>query len=171
MEDFEAIQDLENLAKYIREDAPKVVGTLAVAHFKEAFNKGGLGNKKWAARKTKRAGSTNSQLPLNQSGDLKDSIDYKLSGTNVIVYSDSEYAKIHNEGGTISVTPNMKSFFWAMYYEAKEAGMADIALGWKYCALAKTITIEQREFMGDDPELDRKIDDKLTRDMNRITNQ
>ncbi len=170
MEDKEAIAQLETLKDYIINDAPTVIGVIATNHFKENFNKGGFDGKKWAARKMRRTGSTNNQTPLNQSGDLQQSIDYKISGTDVTVYSDSVYAQIHNEGGTIAVTEKMKKYFWAMYYQHKEAGAIDIAEGFKYCALAKKITIEKRQFMGPSAELDQEIENKLYRDMGRIVN-
>lgn len=170
MEDKEAIAQLQALKDYITNDAPVVIGVLATNHFKENFNQGSFDGKKWASRKMKRTGSTNSQLPLSQSGDLKESIDYKVNGQNVTIYSDSVYAKIHNEGGKIAVTEKMKKYFWAMHYKYKNSGDLDIADGFKFCALAKEITITQRQFMGPSEELDKEIEEKLFRDMNKIVN-
>lgn len=40
---------------------------------------------------------------LKNSSDLKNSITYTANNNGVKIYSDKEYAKIHNEGGTIKV--------------------------------------------------------------------
>lgn len=170
MNEQQAINELKALQDYVLNDAPTVIGVLAREHFKENFNKGGFDNDKWAARKMRRPGGTNGQTPLNQSGNLKDSIDYKITGTSVTIYTDSIYAQIHNEGGTITVTSKMRKYFWAMHYDHKEAGNLDIAEGFKYCALAKAITIEKRQFIGDSEALNAAIEEKITKDFNRILN-
>lgn len=163
-----AINDLQKAITYIGQDAPTVIGVEAVKHFKNAFRVGGLAGKKWKGRKTPRTGSTNGQGPLVLSGDLMNSIDYRISGMQVIIYSDQLYAEIHNTGGVITVTPKMKKFFWAKHYEMKKTGNVELSEIFKRCALSKQIVIEQRQFIGDDPELDKKIEDKITRDLNKI---
>lgn len=162
-----ALQQLEAAKNYLRDSVPLVIGTEAVRFFKEAFRKGGL-NKKWEPRKIPRMGSTGNQNVLIKDEHLMDSIDYRIEGRNVVIYSDLVYAQIHNEGGTIPVTPPMKKYFWAKYYEADEAGLEDVAELWKACALAKEITIPQRQFIGNSPELDKKIIDKIIRDLDKI---
>lgn len=161
---------LQKAINYINNDVPLVIGTLAVRHFKEAFRLGGLGGNKWKDRKMPRTGSTNNQGVLILSGDLMESIDYRVDGTTVIIYSDLLYAEIHNEGGTITVTPKMKKFFWAKHYEMKEAGNLDLAELYKRCAISKQIVIPERRFIGPDPALDDKIVDKITRDLDAIFN-
>lgn len=161
------IQQLEAAKAYLVDSVPLVIGTEAVRFFREAFRKGGL-NTKWAPRKMPRMGSTNNQNVLIKDEHLMDSIDYRVEGTTVVIYSDLVYAQIHNEGGTIPVTPPMKKYFWAKYYEANEAGLEEVAELWKACALAKEITIPQRQFIGDSPELDKRIIDKITRDLDKI---
>lgn len=163
----EMIRQLQQAQQYIKESVPVVIGVEAVRFFKNAFRKGGL-NKKWEARKIPRPGSTNNQNVLIKDEHLMDSIDYKVEGDSVVIFSDLPYAEIHNEGGTISVTAQMKKYFWAKHYEAKEAGLVDVADLWKACALAKKITIPQRQFIGDSPELNQTIIDKITRDLDKI---
>jgi len=163
----EVISQLQQAQQYIKESVPVVIGVEAVRFFKDAFVKGGL-NQKWAPRKIPRPGSTNNQNVLIKDEHLMDSIDYKVDGNNVVIYSDLIYAEIHNNGGTIDVTPKMRKYFWAKHFEAKEAGLPDVADLWKYCALAKKITIPQRRFIGDSPELNQRIIDKITRDVDKI---
>ena len=161
---------LQAAINYIKNDAKQVIGTLAVQHFKNAFRLGGLGKKKWEGRKIARSGSTNGQNVLIQTGDLMESIDYRISGNDVIIYSDLLYAEIHNEGGEITVTAKMRKFFWAKHYESKEAGETDAAELYKRCALAKKIIIPERRFIGPDPELDEKVIAKIQRDLTNILN-
>ena len=35
----------------------------------------------------------------------------------IVIESQVPYSEIHNEGGTIVVTEQMKKFFWSKYYE------------------------------------------------------
>lgn len=52
---------------------------------------------------------------LTKSGALRDSVKLISSSTKrVVVGSDSKYAKIHNEGGTIHIpiTKKMRKYFW-----------------------------------------------------------
>lgn len=156
---------------YLQQDAPEVIGDEAVKHFKQNFHeREGFDNQKWASRKTKvrlqrkiLTGQTNGE-------HLGDSIDYRVEGRTIIIYTDKVYAQIHNEGGTITVTPQMRKYFWAMNMQAKEAGDTDMADQYKAMALSNQITIQQRKFMGESPLLTTKIIDKIKRDLTRILN-
>jgi phage gpG-like protein len=166
----ELLRKLNAAKQYLSGDVMEVIGTEAVKHFKQNFVNEGFDDKKWAARKTKV--KLNKKILTGQgSGDhLSDSIDYKTKGYTVTIYTDKVYGEIHNEGGTITVTPKMKKFFWAKSIEAKEAGDLDASEQYKWCALAKKITIVQREFMGESDVLNEKIVAKITRDLNNILN-
>jgi phage gpG-like protein len=156
--------------EYLRTDAKEVVGTEAVKHFKNNFVEEGFDGQKWAAR----SGAVRLQkniLTGQGSGDhLGDSIDFRIEGEIIIIYTDKIYAEIHNEGGEITVTPKMKRFFWAKHHEYKEAGDTDIANQWKYMALSSVIKIKQRKFIGQSNLLNDKIVAKLTTDLKRIFN-
>lgn len=166
----EMIAKLKQAQQYILHDVPQVVGTEAVKHFKQSFQDEGFTDTnlvKWATRKTK---SNNSKKTLMKSNELVDSIDFRIQGTTIIIYSDKLYAQIHNEGGKIAVTPKMKKFFWAMSIQAKNAGDIDQANQYKYMALAKEITIVQRKFIGNSVVMNEKIVAKINRDLTRILN-
>ena len=169
----ELLKKLQEAKEYIQNDVPLVIGTEAVNHFKASFQNEGFTDaslQKWAARKSKRPGGTNSQKILTKSGELGDSPDYRVEGNTVIIYSDKVYAQIHNEGGEIPVTPQMKKMFWAKHYEAKEAGDTDAAEQYKCMALAKKIVMPKREFIGNSQVLNEKIENKITKDLTRILN-
>ena len=52
------------------------------------------------------------------------------------------YAGIHENGGSITITSQMRAFFWAMWFETQE-------LKWKYMALTKKnkLTIKARPYL------------------------
>lgn len=169
----EVLQRLNKAKEYIKHDLPLVIGVEGVNHFKQSFQDEGFTDSslsKWKPRASKRPGGTNSQKILSLSGQLADSIDYKIEDTTIIFYSDLPYAEIHNEGGIIQVTAKMKKYFWAQWHNAKERGDKDLMDQFKAFALAKQIKIEKRQYMGESAELDRKIADKIVRDLTNILN-
>ena len=158
-----------NAAKlYIREGVQEVIGTEAVKHFKQNFVNEGFDGDKWAARKTKVRLPRKVLTGQGSVDHLGDSIDYRISGTTITIYTDKVYAKIHNEGGIIEVTDQMKKYFWAMYYQAKEAGDSDMQDQYKAMALSKEIVIKQRKFMDMSEPLNNKIIAKIKRDLTSI---
>lgn len=105
---------------------------------------------------------------MARSGNLRKSIQSHQTDTTITWSSSLPYASIHNQGGEIKVTHKMKSFFWAMFYKSggKEAEQQGNSLtqeqqAWKFMALSpvgKVITIPQRQFIGDHPEVNRAIE-------------
>lgn len=164
----EALRRLREAKEYISNNITTVIGVEAVKHFKHNFQEEGFDGERWPERR----GAVRLQKKIltgQGSGDhLGDSIDYRVEGKTVIIYTDKIYAKIHNEGGEITVTPKMKGFFWSQYYEAKGNGETDLANQWKFMALSEKITIKQRKFMGASALLNKKIAEKIGRDLTRI---
>lgn len=115
---------------------------------------------------------------LNDTGALRNSINKgSIEGDKLIYTSSLPYASIHNEGGTITVSPAMKRYFWAMYYAAsgkiktKKTGeksqsksaqkLTAEAAYWKSLALMKVgskMTIPERRFIGAHPKVDAAIE-------------
>lgn len=140
---------------------------MALMHFKQSFSNQGFTDvslKKWPDRK----GGTRSQgrAILMSRGVLKRGLRIKKTSINgAIVGMDDavKYADIHNEGGEIPVTPQMRRFFWAMYYKTggnnKHTKGGDIPKFWLGMALTTktSITIPQRQFIGDSATLGRKL--------------
>ena len=73
-----------------------------------------------------------------RTGDLKDSIQYRLEPGRAIIFSDQDYAAVHNSGGQASVFGR------------------------------KTTTMPKRQFIGDSIKLKAKIKHELNKDINRI---
>lgn len=144
--------------------------------FDKNFERKGFFNDKWKQPKlTNNRGSV-----MARSGNLRKGLKARVSGNSVVFSNSMPYAQIHNEGGEIVVTAKMKRFFWAMYYKAHNAGnlfsikrkkkvnnqrtrqLSQEAQQWKALALMKVgqkMKIEQRQFIGEHPQVTQKIED------------
>lgn len=113
---------------------------------------------------------------MMRTGGLRGSIRGDIKDGGLHYSSSVPYAAIHNEGGVLTVTANMKKFFWAMYYKAsgaittkkdgsaskskRNATLTEEAAYWKSLALMKVgdkITVPQRQFIGHHPQVDAAI--------------
>jgi|SRR5690554_353220 len=114
---------------------------------------------------------------MMRTGMLRKSISSKISGDSIRYSSSVPYASIHNEGGTITVTRQMKKFFWAMYYKTggavsgsgsqRDRVMSAEQKKWKAMALmpvGKQMKIEQRQFIGDHAMVRKSIEDVFRQD-------
>lgn len=165
------VERLNAAQRYLQNDLPAVISVEAVNHFKNSFINEGFTDQsiqKWMPRKSKRFGGTNNQPTGTYKGELADSIEAMIQGNSVVIFSDKPYAKIHNEGGTISVTEKMANYFWNQYYKAKEADNTELMDQFKAMALAKTIKIVQRKFIGYSSTLQNKITDKAIKDLLKV---
>lgn len=94
------------IASYIASEAPRHAGKLAVDHFKQGFENEGFtdsGLQKWREVKRrqppKRKGVSGSRPILQgDTNELFNSIDYRPGRHRAVVFSDKEYAAVHNEG-------------------------------------------------------------------------
>jgi phage gpG-like protein len=188
-------REIENLA---RRRLPIIVGRMAKDHFQENFRQGGFVNggiHKWPDSKRQSSGYNNAASQygplLSSRRHLFSSIKYTPGNGSVVISNDLPYAAIHNKGGTISVsvTPKMKRYAWAKYYEtsgkksdttgkksrkskATQAADAAQAAMWKRLALTKKtslqIHIPQRQFMGDSKELREKISRRIDEELKNL---
>ena len=105
--------------------------------FDRNFSQGGFFGKTWPALKN------GEPTHLNNTGTLRRSIRSTATANTLTFTSATPYARIHNQGGTITVTKKMKAYFWAMY---KKTGQRR----YKAMALMKPgakIRIPQRQFL------------------------
>lgn len=85
----------------------------AADEFDQNFNRQAFFNEKWARRKYN---NDETRGLLVQSGTLRRSIIAKITDRDSVLFQTSvPYARIHNEGGTITVTARMKKYFWWKY--------------------------------------------------------
>ena len=134
--------------------------------FDRNFERKAFFERKWKPRRNEGKGSL-----MLQTGKLRRSLRGRVTGNNSVTWTSSEpYADIHNRGGEITVTENMRRFFWAKYYELggkikykKKGGMSKASIRvskeaefYRALALKKVgskITIPQRQFIGDHPRV------------------
>jgi phage gpG-like protein len=146
--------------------SPRAIGRLAINFMEDNFEKGGFqtsesGLRKWKPRKYD-DGSGRGILIGKQSGRLqKSGTIFKADQKSVVVGvpdNIAEYGRIHNEGGTThpKVTDKMRKFAWFKFKESDEKDER-----WKWLALTKkkilSIKIPRRQFLGNSPELNRRI--------------
>ncbi len=142
-------------------DVASIIAETATEYFKGSFQRKAFDGAGWK-RTDKGTGST-----LVSSGNLMNSIrPSEVRPKRVTISAGNEhvgYARLHNEGGEITVTKAMKKFFWAMYY--KYGGRGREAERWKSYALKKegsVIRIPQRQFMGESSEMFDQISKRIT---------
>lgn len=133
--------------------------------FDRNFERKAFFGKPWKPRRHEGKGTI-----LVQTGKLRRSIRAQVNGNSLTFSSSEPYAAIHNEGGTLTITAKMHRFFWAKYYELggkvrynKSGGISKGSMRLSeeaemYHALAlkkvgSKITIPQRQFLGDAPEV------------------
>lgn len=154
--------DINDLEKKITQD----LAVELADEFDRNFERKAFFTEKWASPKINNArGSV-----MNRSGNLRRSIKYNVRDGMVLFSSSLPYASIHNEGGDIIVTAQMKKYFWAMFYKASPptpeggakasskriAKLTAEAAKWKGLALMKIgqkIKVEKRQMVGDHPEV------------------
>jgi len=133
------IPDFNQIALDLRNLASRYAASESVKFFKESFVKQGWTDSSfqaWEKSKSPLAG----KRTLYQNGTLMQSLKKRSASIDkIIIEADSDYAEIHNDGGTITVTAQMKKFWWAKYCEAagikkNDSGSTD----WKKMTAFKT---------------------------------
>ena len=166
----------ENLLR----DTARTAAAESVKFFKESFVKGGFTDAalvKWPNRQSPLGG----KKTMYGTGTLMQSIRAtEQTAKRVVVSSDTPYSEIHNEGGTITVTEQMKKRWWAQYYKlsgkvkttrsgkrSNSASNRKLNAKAEYCkrmALMKVgskIKIPQRRFIGESQTLMNNLDRML----------
>lgn len=171
----------------MRRKMPIRVGNMAKRHFQDNFRKSGFVNgglHPWPKTKRQLSGGTSAASQhkplLSNRNHLFNAVRYVPGDYRVKIVNDVPYAPIHNWGGvtTPAVTPKMRRFAWAMYYQAagKPNGKANgrrsaekapggtlspEAQMWRGLALTKKkrlrIKVPRRQFIGPSQELEQRI--------------
>lgn len=115
------------------DDAATIIGVEAVEEVRDHFADQGVNGQQWKPRIP--GTPRNNRKILSDTNNLEDSVTYEVQAGNrrVVVGVDEDkvpYARIHQEGGEIPMTPKRRAFFWAKYAETGNAF-------WKRLALAK----------------------------------
>lgn len=173
------------LQKAIASDLPRRVGKIAVDYYRDSFDQQGfLNNGRHPWKPANRIGTVKGAQGkygtlLSRRKELYNSIHFVPGNAKVNVISNKPYSRIHNEGGIThpKVTPKMRKWAWANYYEQvgkvttnKKTGRSYQSWSsdksakinfYKAIALTKktqlNVTIPKRQFMGKAPELNSMI--------------
>lgn len=158
------VPDFQSIAKKIIENRKRFAEIHALKFFKESFYKQGFKDDAfvpWESRNSpdyRQGGAI-----LTMTGHLKDSLSVLNSNENEITFGTYvPYAKIHNEGGTVTVpvTPKMKKYFWYMYISTKQDK-------WKFMALTKKpfmkFKVPKRQFIGESKTLMSELEAETIR--------
>lgn len=105
--------DLQRRINLLVRETLKDIRTEALEEFDRNFEREAFFNDKWARRKYN---DDESRGLLIKTGNLRRSITGRITDRDsVVIETTQPYAKIHNEGGTITVTRKMKKYFWWKY--------------------------------------------------------
>lgn len=158
--------ELQRRAESFLVNLPMQVSHIANEHFVSNFTRQGYFDEAgtlvpWKATKAPSLGGRRSILI--QSGRLRRDISPSPGRSFARVVADSPYAKLHNRGGEVRVTPGMRRYFWAMYYKhggGKQRGRRNaMAQYYKNLALTKksSFTVPARPFLQSNPVLNKEI--------------
>lgn len=145
---------------------PTIAGNMALNFYNDSWRREGfVGDrfKKWA-RRARPDADTRSRRLLVKSGNLRRSLRMKVSGNQVTIYTDIPYAQIHNEGGKVSGTANIKA-------HTRRTGGKRVQV--RAHSRQVNFTVPQRQFMdvpGSEisPFLRRRIVENVKKAMDKI---
>lgn len=116
-------RDLQRRINLLVRETLKDIRTEALDEFDRNFEREAFFNEKWARRKFN---DDKSRGLLIRTGNLRRSITGRVTDRDSVVIETTEpYARIHNEGGTITVTRKMKAYFWYRYQTVTGGKAAD----------------------------------------------
>lgn len=179
-----AVKELTRLKDRV---LPVKVGRAVRDSTRENFRKGSFYGEPWQVPLRTSIGFNGPGYGPLLSGrnHLMMSTDYIPEPGRVTIQNTLVYAAIHNDGGEVTVTPQMKRYFWSQYYRKGLVGeMYGAAKGrknrqkaevfsreaefWRNMALKKvgsTIRIPKRRFLGEHPEVNRLIKDIINQEL------
>ena len=134
----------------------KDIEVKATELFDRNFEKQGFFGTKWKERKS----GSNGRAILMGVGRLRHGARTpKRNGNSIVFTFDVPYAKIHNEGGTIKATQNVRPF--SRTVKGKEQ---------KVKAFTRSVNIKmpQRQFIGDHPQLREAMELIINRNAKKL---
>jgi len=177
--------DLIKGYRYIKLRLIQQSAAIALAFFKSSFTNQGFTDQalvRWDSRIPGTPNDKGRAIEMGR-GTLKRGLRIKSTSEDGAIVGMDEaipYAEIQNFGGQIPITPKMRRYFWAMYYQAgggnekgtsKRAQTANsIAAFYMNLAITKEqfITIPARQFIGDSATLERDIRQYITGELDKF---
>lgn len=162
-------QIIEETKKAIKA-MPLRVANLALNHFLKNFDTESWEGVKWKERSKDAPRNTGRKL-LRDTGTLYKAMSKRVSGANVSVFiapPADVYGAMHNTGGIItsSVSRQSKKFAWAMFLRTKNPMWKAMAL--QAVGTQRKVSIPKRQFIGDSPALNKKINTLIEQSIEKI---
>lgn len=154
----------QGLPKLEREIARDIVKVEAQNFHRENFREEGFKNqirRKWKKRAYTEDGEERALL-VKSSNLKRHALNGKVRGSFVEFVFPQNYMKIHNEGGKIKITSDMRKFFWRRFYETEHEFWKNMAITKK-----KYIKIRKRKYVGESAHLAKRINAKVQTFLNR----
>lgn len=173
MSDF--LKDMRIIGGEMRsfiKELPQLAGAEVMESIDQNFRSESFFGAPWAPRVVQKGNE--GKAILVQTGRLRRSFRLATSGLTIRIFTETPYAEIHNEGGTISGAVNVEAYerntygSTALARPKRKDGKEDERF--KKRSKEKTgshmvkahtrnvnLDIPQRQFMGDHPKLDKKI--------------
>ena len=152
--------ELARKYRAFKRSLPNKVAITAANFFKKNFRLGGFNGKpfkKW--KKPANPRKTGSTLVGAGSGRLRRNIKKLRANFRMVVVgvpANIQYARIHNEGGKIPITPKMRRYFWAMHKKTGNDYYKGLALTKK-----THFDMPERKFIGDSPVLAKELEELI----------
>lgn len=133
---------------------PRIIGNMAKNFYDDSWKREGFIDKrieKWPRRSSPDKGKGRRRT-LVKTGRLRRSIRMRVSGSRVTIFTEVPYAKIHNEGGKVTGTANVKAHTRKIGKgrKAKKVPVKAHKRRFNY-------TMPKRQFMGESDLLNRRI--------------
>lgn len=145
---------------------PFLIGNKAVKMYKQNFQEEGFFGNKWQdvrRRINSRPGADGKRKILTgRTGQLGRSIQFRVEGLKVVIFSDVPYAKMHNDGGEF--TQKIGAYERTLHYKAKGSGKnrkPARVVKQKVKAHTRKIRMPRRRFIGDSPEIRKMIEQTI----------
>lgn len=159
MSNTPAIPDFDKFAQEVKRKILVVAQVEGQRFIQSNFDKQGFTDTGFEAWPLRNPNLDAGRPILRDTSNLRGSITSKKNEANMEVTfsTDVIYAQIHNQGGEITVTPAMKKFFWAQFYQSGGKGLKEAQLnplqrfykGMALMSAGKKIKIPKRQFIGD----------------------
>ncbi|MEG1936984.1 MAG: phage virion morphogenesis protein [Rikenellaceae bacterium] len=144
-----------NYIKIIEKKVLKDVRIKMAEEFDRNFERQAFFNRRWKA--SRGGGHT-----LLKTGRLRRSLLSRVEGNNIRFSSDAPYAKIHNKGGKIPITPKMRRFFLFKFHSTKDTFYYNMSRH-----KANKITMPKRQFIGYHRALDKPVNQTIEHVLDR----
>lgn len=155
----------KELEKFFRE-FPQKVAVKYLNHIDSSFENEGFTDDrlvKWKPRKRADKNKKQKRRLLVKTGRLRRSIKKKVTGTKILIYTATPYAKIHNEGGQIKATAKVRK-----HKRRIKKGRKRKTVDVKAHTRRMNTKIPKRQFMGESKKITKQLEQEIEAALKRI---